>query len=213
MCGSPVLRALSLIAFRAMRIYTKTGDGGTSSLYNGERRSKDDAVFEALGDVDELNSVIGVCRHVCRGMGEDGGLGAQLEEVQSRLLDVGSAVATPIPTEEEAGPASGKMARARFPEGVTERVEAWIDGLDAQLPPLTTFILPSGGAAASQLHLARTVCRRAERKVARLAIGGGVEPSVLTFMNRLSDYLFNAARFAAKAAGEEEVTYKKAAAA
>ncbi|GHP03909.1 hypothetical protein PPROV_000266300 [Pycnococcus provasolii] len=196
-----------------MKIYTRTGDAGESSLYNGERRRKDDLVFEALGDVDELNSVLGVCRHLVETVvpsdaDEDepsSSVAKQLTEIQSRLLDAGSAVATPLTSEQTA-----KLKRARFPAGCTEQVEAWIDALDAHLPPLTNFILPSGGAAASQLHLARTVCRRAERKVARLTHElKDVEPEVLTYVNRLSDYLFTAARVVAKVSGATEVCYKK----
>lgn len=185
-----------------MKIYTKTGDAGESSLYSGERRVKDDAVFAALGDVDELNSVVGVAREYAAGL--DPALAAQLEAVQSRLLDVGSAVATPLSSS-----TVKKLQRVAFDPGATAQLESWIDGWDAELQPLTLFILPSGGPGASFLHMARSVCRRAERAVVPLARGGGTDEAVAVFLNRLSDYLFTAARIAAKRAGKSEVTYKK----
>eukprot|EP00245_Coleochaete_scutata_P008836 TRINITY_DN2788_c0_g1_i1.p1 TRINITY_DN2788_c0_g1~~TRINITY_DN2788_c0_g1_i1.p1 ORF type:complete len:275 (-),score=61.26 TRINITY_DN2788_c0_g1_i1:272-1096(-) len=189
---------------RKYKIYTKTGDGGMSSLYTMERRRKDDAVFDALGDVDELNSVLGVAHQFCLQSGKVE-ICTQLEEIQSRLLDVGSAVATP------AGSASvHKLNRARFPEGEVEKLESWIDSLDESLTPLKNFILPSGGLAASFLHMARTICRRAERRVIRLADGDQVEDKVVHYLNRLSDYLFTAARFAAKEENMPETVYKKA---
>ena len=148
-----------------MKIYTKTGDNGTSSLYNGERRPKHDSVFDTLGDIDELNSLLGVCRDHVQSLPASPGeaprhqLATSLEEVQSRLLDAGSAVATPLPTPSEsddgAQAVSSKLQRARFPKGCTEIVESWIDALDAELPPLTTFILPSGGQVCN-----RRVCVR-----------------------------------------------------
>ena len=184
------------------RIYTRTGDAGTSQLYSGQRRGKADAVFQALGDTDELNSHLGVAlQHASAARGT---LAPQLEQVQSRLLDVGSAIATPISQSSER-----KLQRVSFPEIEVEAVEAWIDELDDKLPPLMNFILPSGGALSAQLHLARTVCRRAERRV--VALGpDDVEVSVQRYLNRLSDYLFTAARFAAQEDGVPEVVYKKA---
>lgn len=187
------------------KIYTKTGDDGSSSLYNGERKEKDDLVFDALGVTDELNSLIGVAREYCEGLPNSGVLCSQLETIQSRLLDVGSAVATPLDNATEK-----KVARAAFPTGPTEDLERWIDAFDEKLPPLTNFILPSGGQAASFLHLARTTCRRAERKIVPLVRAAKVQAEVARYMNRLSDYLFTVARFAARAANKEEVIYKKA---
>ncbi|GBF91190.1 hypothetical protein Rsub_04859 [Raphidocelis subcapitata] len=189
------------------KIYTKTGDAGSAALYTGERRPKEDAVFAALGDVDELNCALGAAREFCAPE-LHGALAAQLAHLQSRLLDVGSAVATP------AGAASERqLARVQFDAAETVRLEAWIDSMDEQLPPLRNFILPSGGRAASLLHLSRAVCRRAERAVAPLARAGEVRPEVGAFLNRLSDYLFQAARWAAMKEGREETVYKKGAAA
>ena len=185
-----------------MKIYTKTGDGGTSQLYNGQRKSKDVITFQALGDTDELNSHIGVAlQHDSLAMPI---LAPHLERIQSRLLDIGSAIATPL---SESG--NAKINRVTFPDGEVEAVEEWIDGLDEELPPLASFILPSGGFASAQLHLARTVCRRAERSVVVIQQDGDVEHSVLKYLNRLSDYLFTAARYAAMKDGKEEVIYKK----
>ena len=186
-----------------MKIYTKTGDKGSSSLYSGARRDKDDAVFAALGDVDELNSVMGVAREYAAPL--DPTLATQLEIIQSRLLDVGSAVATPIPTSHDT-----KLKRVAFDAASLEVVEKWIDEWTAELPPLTQFILPSGGAASSFLHMARSVCRRAERSVVPLARDGSTDETVAVYLNRLSDYLFTAARIAAKKDGKSEVVYKKA---
>jgi cob(I)alamin adenosyltransferase len=250
-----------------MKIYTKTGDGGESSLYNGERLPKDCDFFCALGDVDELNSAIGVARQYCLesnpataaqascltkgswaglglnvsfvlGRGHLKSLGprtlnpeplnarTQLEVVQSRLLDAGSAVATPSTTSSEA-----KLQRTRFEPAITAQLEVgdwmgregregkawirdrgevwgeirgeggvglsvslsvsltrthththivqvWIDEMDSQLPPLSQFILPSGGQGSSFLHMARSICRRAERSVVPLSRAGHVDDAV-----------------------------------
>ena len=134
---------------RGFKIYTRTGDKGTSSLFNGERRRKDDHVFCALGDTDELNAAIGIaqghCEALCRSQGAVGEGGAdllllvppQLNAVQSRLLDIGSALATPVSCSTEA-----RLQRAKFDEGgrSTTELEAWMDALDAKLPPLRNFI-------------------------------------------------------------------------
>lgn len=185
------------------KVYTKTGDKGTSSLYTGERRQKDDVVFQALGDVDELNSAVGIAREHCREL--DSQLTTQLEEVQSRLLDVGSAVATPAESSSKY-----KKERVRFDDAAITNLECWIDAMDEELPQLTNFILPSGGHASAALHMARSICRRAERAVVPLGQAKSVEDSVTIYLNRLSDYLFTAARLAALRDGKPEVVYKKA---
>eukprot|EP00958_Prasinococcus_capsulatus_P011717 scaffold1167_cov418-Prasinococcus_capsulatus_cf.AAC.30 len=194
-----------------LKVYTRTGDEGTACLYTGQRRDKDDLVFEALGDADELNSAIGVASQYCSSAGN--GISEQLGEIQSRILDVGSAIATPL------GEASlFKAKRATFDAEAVAKLEAWIDEMDDKLDPLTSFILPSGGLASANLHVARTVCRRVERravceaagrlctrrgKTVALARDGKLEDSVRVYLNRLSDYLFTAARFAAKFEGAE----------
>lgn len=120
---------------RRIRVYTKTGDKGTSSLYNGERRDKDDAIFAALGDVDELNAAIGLANEFVTSEGV--GISEQLTEVQSRLLDVGSAVATPV---DASSPAH--LSRVGFSGDHALQLERWIDAMDDELPPLKNFILP-----------------------------------------------------------------------
>lgn len=186
-----------------MKIYTRTGDSGQAALYSGQRLYKDHDVFQALGDVDELNSAIGVAMEFSRDISLT--VTEQLEAIQSRLLDVGSAVATPIPSSTDA-----KLNRTHFP-GVVHAtiVEGWIDEMDRDLPELKNFILPSGGKAAAFLHHARSVCRRAERSVVVLTRQQQVSEEVLMYLNRLSDYLFTAARFMAHTEGKPEVVYKK----
>ncbi|EFC48056.1 predicted protein [Naegleria gruberi] len=183
-----------------MKIYTKTGDKGTTSLYSGERRTKDDLVFDALGSVDELNANLGLAYEhllqikLCDELGETDMnnielLKSSLTSVQSRLLDLGSCIATPI----ETTTSEDKINRVKFDNSNIEKVENWIDTLDGSLPPLKNFILPGGGLTASQLHVARTVCLEDVQK----------------YLNRLSDFLFVAARYASKIEGKEEVVYKK----
>eukprot|EP00908_Phaeocystis_cordata_P001479 Transcript_1158.p2 GENE.Transcript_1158~~Transcript_1158.p2 ORF type:complete len:234 (+),score=76.77 Transcript_1158:55-756(+) len=196
------------------KIYTRTGDEGSSSLFNGERRGKDHQVFEALGDSDELNAAIGLARAHCEVQSRDcieGGRSlhdilSQLDTVQSRLLDVGSAVATPRSSSNDK-----QLERVRFgDDGESVRaLEQWMDELDEELPPLRNFILPSGGLAASSLHVARAVCRRAERSITRLVQADECEHAVGVYVNRLSDYLFVAARTAAARGGAAETVYQK----
>lgn len=191
-----------------MRIYTRTGDAGSSSLFNGERRHKNDIVFTALGDSDELNAAIGVARAHCElgGSARTELMVPQLAVVQSRLLDLGSAVATPAATSSAA-----RLDRVLFDDGGanTALLEGWIDELEVALPPLRNFILPGGGVAAASLHVARAICRRSERSVVPLVLAGDCDGAVAKYLNRLSDYLFVAARTAAVDAGGD-VVYRKA---
>jgi len=194
-------------AARRIRVYTRTGDKGTTALFNGSRGAKDDDTFHALGTVDELNSVLGVAREHATALlpqPAGGGLCEQLVEIQSRLLDVGAAIATPIDTSSAA-----HVARVAFDEAHVAQLEAWIDAMDDSLPPLKNFILPGGGLAAAHLHVARTTCRRAERTVVPLVRDGHAPDVVQRYLNRLSDYCFVAARFAAAAVGGTEAVYKK----
>jgi cob(I)alamin adenosyltransferase len=124
-----------LCSERRYKVYTKTGDKGSSSLYNGERRDKDDDFFMALGDTDELNATIGLAREYCAVAGV--GITDQLVQLQSRLLDVGSSIATPIKTS-----SAEQLARVTFPAEITPQIEQWIDAMDEKLPPLKNFILP-----------------------------------------------------------------------
>jgi cob(I)alamin adenosyltransferase len=191
---------------RQMKVYTKTGDKGTSQLFSGERRPKDNQVFSALGDTDELNANIGVAIEHAKKVETTNNLPERLEEIQSRLFDIGACIATPLKT----APESKKNRTGTFDEINIDRLEKWIDDMDAKLPPLKNFILPSGGGFTStHLHVARAVCRRAERNVVPLANTGDVDASVLKYLNRLSDFLFVAARYAAHAEGRKETKWQK----
>ncbi|KAL9653987.1 hypothetical protein ABK040_014196 [Willaertia magna] len=201
-----------------MKIYTKTGDKGSSSLYNSERRPKDDLVFGALGDVDELNAHLGLAREFAEQLKEkvkedelNNSLITSLLDrfvfIQSRLLDAGSCIATPAQNTSS----EDKLQRVKFNEEHILSLENWIDEMEEQLPPLKHFILPSGGLSASQLHICRTVCRRAERSVVHLVHEGKQEglENVQKFLNRLSDYLFVASRLTSKIEGKTEVIWTK----
>lgn len=169
------------------RIYTRTGDDGTTALGTGARRPKFDLRVAAYGSVDELNAVIGVARlHISALSGID----AVLAAVQNDLFDLGADLCTP----EKAG----GRERLRASPAQVERLEREIDALNEKLQPLTSFVLPGGTPAAAHLHLARTVCRRCERIIVELAAQPDepVNAVVLKYVNRLSDYLFVAARVA-----------------
>jgi cob(I)alamin adenosyltransferase len=169
------------------RIYTRHGDQGRTRLATGAAVSKSDARVEAYGAVDEANACLGLVRlHTA----DDPGLDAMLGRIQNELFDLGADLATP------AGDKPGPAA-LRILDSQVERLEAEIDALNAELPELTSFVLPGGTPAAAALHLARTVCRRAEREAVRLAEAGEpVGPPALRYLNRLSDFLFVAARHA-----------------
>ena len=188
------------------KVYTRTGDKGTSSLYTGERRRKDDRVFEALGDLDELNAAVGQAREYCR-IGKFQKLEQQLEMIQSRLMDVSAHVATP----RIQGASEAKIQRTEVKEKWITTLEGWIDEIDTQIPPLVRFILPSGGIPATSLHLCRTICRRAERRVVGLALDAdnAVDQFAIKYVNRLSDFLFTAARYVALQEGHKETLYTK----
>ena len=201
---------------RGLKVYTRTGDSGTSQLFTGERRAKDDAAFEAMGTVDELSAFVGAAREECLQQGCSG-LAAQLEAVLATLLDVGSAIATPLSGGRGAAWKAKRTRTAFDSDGAAavRTLEAWIDALSEDLPPLGSFILASGGRAATSLHVCRTVCRRAERCTARLARGNGrldgpvLDAQVCIYLNRASDFFFTAARAAAQDAAAEEVQYKR----
>jgi cob(I)alamin adenosyltransferase len=164
-----------------MKIYTKTGDAGETGLWGGGRIGKDDLRIHAYGTVDECNCQIGLVRAI----GVDRQLDAILGEIQDQLFIVGTDMATPGDT---------PPAIARTNPEMTTRLEDWIDSLEQALPPLKQFILPGGHQAAAQLHLARTICRRAERWVASLIRQDRAHAEALKYLNRLSDFLFVAAR-------------------
>ncbi|MBZ3881100.1 Cob(I)yrinic acid a,c-diamide adenosyltransferase, mitochondrial [Sciurus carolinensis] len=184
------------------KIYTKTGDKGFSSTFTGERRPKDDQVFEAVGTTDELSSAIGLAMELIAEKGH--AFAEELQKIQCTLQDVGSALATPRSSAREA-----HLKHAAFQAGPILELERWIDKYSDQLPPLSAFILPSGGKSSAALHLCRAVCRRAERRVVPLVQRGETDANVAKFLNRLSDYLFTVARYAAMTEGNQEKIYKK----
>jgi cob(I)alamin adenosyltransferase len=180
-----------------MRIYTKSGDDGTTGLLGSRRVSKDDCRVDAYGTVDELNAALGVAR----GLGLDAQADGLVARIQDELFVVGSALADPSP--------QGRFHHAISLEHV-ERIERTIDELEAELKPLTQFILPAGTLSAAQLHLARAVCRRAERLIVKLARqpGEDVPKQLIAYLNRLSDFLFVLARAVNHRAGVPDAPWK-----
>lgn len=180
------------------RIYTRTGDQGATRLATGAEVSKSHARVEAYGAVDELNAVIGAARlH----SGQNDRIDAMLGRIQNELFDLGADLATPL------DPAP-KWEALRIVASQVDRLEAEIDWMNESLKPLDSFILPGGSALSAHLHLARTVCRRAEREAVRLIeTGQDVNPDAVRYLNRLSDHLFVAAR-RANANGAGDVLWK-----
>jgi cob(I)alamin adenosyltransferase len=166
-----------------MKIYTKTGDDGTTSLFGGTRVSKSDPRIDCYGTVDELNSVIGIA--VAANPSHE--LSEPLREIQALLFVLGADLATP---------ADQSIRIDRITEADVARLESWIDTYDARLPALRHFILPGGTPVAAALHLARTVCRRAERLLVDARSSNNHSDATLLFLNRLSDLLFVLARYA-----------------
>lgn len=183
-----------------MKIYTRTGDSGETALFGGGRVSKGAARVEAYGNVDELNSVLGwaVFDVADRASRE------RIRTVQNDLFGVGAALATP--------PAREGRKRPEIPDLPTERIgqmEAWIDEAWDELEPLQAFILPGGSPGAAALHVARTVCRRAERSLVRLADQEPVDPLAVQYLNRLSDLMFALARLENLRAGVPDTEWRK----
>lgn len=186
------------------RIYTRTGDGGQTSLGDGTRTTKSAARIDLYGEIDELNSFLGCCLALLDG-DEDpaiGALSAGLQDVQSQLLTIGAVLADPRRCRDLA---ARPIADQPFP---VKRLETLIDALDRGLTPLTAFILPGGTPAAGWLHVARTVCRRVERKAVALAAQEPVPAGVIVCLNRLSDFLFTAARAINARAGVPDVLWR-----
>ncbi len=173
-----------------MKIYTRTGDKGKTSLFSGQRVPKNNPFIEALGSVDEGNSALGLALSLLPKDAPFAQIHEQLEMIQHALFDVGAALATPRTCHEDK-----KLEKTRFDYESIELLEKWIDAMDAQLPPLNTFILPGGHPAGASLHLSRSIIRRAERLVIPLFEQEDVNQAVLVFLNRLSDYLFIVSRF------------------
>lgn len=181
-----------------MKIYTRTGDKGDTGLFGGGRVPKDDARVAAYGDVDELNSAIGVSRALLPGASFD----SLLEQIQRDLFAIGGHLATPDPEKVRAA-----LAKAELGEERVGAMEAAIDAADTELPPLRAFVLPGGTPGAAALHVARTVCRRAERSVVGLARTAEVPALFIIYLNRLSDLLFTLARLANRREGRHDVTW------
>ena len=171
-----------------MKLYTRTGDDGTTGLFSGARVSKDHPRIEAYGTVDELNAVLGLVLAACdRGHAFERRTHEVVSALQSRLFDIGADLATPEGAKQQA-----KIHR--IDDADVSEAEAWIDEMESANPPLRTFVMPAGTEVAARLHLARTVCRRAERAIISL---GSIEPvgdPLLRYMNRLSDLFFAMAR-------------------
>ena len=189
---------------RITRVYTRVGDKGTTRLVGGAEVAKDAPRIEAYGAVDELNAVLGIVRYH-NGLHETDGsahIDAQLKVIQNELFNVGSDLATPAESRWE--------GMHRVGDGEIARLETWIDTMNDELEPLREFILPGGGPVGAHLHLGRTVCRRAERRVRTLTeLEDDVGLGCLAYLNRLSDYLFVLGRWAARACGEREVFWEK----
>lgn len=179
-------------------LYTRTGDHGTTSLVDGSRADKDNVRIEAYGDIDELSSVLGFlasdkdCPEEIRG---------EVRHVQNVMFDIGCYLATPVK------PGETSLLKGMAEE--TAKLEGWIDSLDERTPKIRSFILPGGSEASSRCHLGRTVCRRAERHILRLSRESYVDPALMGYINRLSDYLFIAARYLNFIAGVDEVVWQR----
>lgn len=179
-----------------MKIYTKTGDAGETSLFDGTRVSKTDPRVAAYGDIDELNACLGVAA----AGGVDREMADRVTQIQRDLFALGAQLADPRHK------IAGRVTKAAVGDEHIARLEGWIDALEEELPPLRHFILAGGTPAGAGLHLARTVCRRAERGV--LALGAdAVDPVVRVYLNRLSDLLFVMARAVNHRAGMPETTW------
>jgi cob(I)alamin adenosyltransferase len=185
-----------------VKIYTKTGDSGDTGLFGGTRVSKADPRVAAYGEVDELNASLGVARAAAVAL-DDQELAAMLEQIQRDLFALGARLADP------GHKIADRVAKAAVSPADIARLEGWIDALESALPPLRRFILAGGSQAGAALHLARTVCRRAERAMVGLLAGDkdAFEADLLIYVNRLSDLLFVMARRANQRAGTPEIEW------
>jgi cob(I)alamin adenosyltransferase len=181
-----------------MKIYTKTGDDGTTGLIGGGRIRKSESRLDCTGAVDELNASLGVAATQLRGA-----MFEQVRQIQNDLFVIGSHLALPEPAD------AGAMKLPPLDEQMIARLEMQIDAAEAQLPALRNFILPGGSEAAARLQLARTICRRAERLLVGFSLDRPVPPIMLTYLNRLSDWLFVHARLANQSAGVADVLWEK----
>lgn len=181
------------------KIYTRRGDSGETALFGGGRTRKDDPRVEAYGTVDELNAAIGAATVQVTGAAT----AARLELLQSDLFAIGAHLAAPPPRGGRPAPVLPEL-----PAGRAADMESWIDEAAEATAPLRNFVLPGGSAGASGLHLARAICRRAERRAVTLAAESAVDPAIIRHLNRLSDYLFAAARLENLDAGQEDVEWR-----
>ncbi len=193
------------MSIRINRVYTRTGDDGQTGLVGGTRVAKNDLRIHSYGEVDELNSVIGVVRALlaeapCAGSEAGARIDEVLGFIQQELFDLGSELATPAKSEYQ--------GMIRIGDANVARLEAWIDELIPDLPELKSFVLPGGGSAAAMLHVARTVCRRAERTTTTLVQRGEAAAEPVRYLNRLSDLLFVQSRWIALATGHGEVLWQ-----
>jgi cob(I)alamin adenosyltransferase len=166
------------------KIYTRTGDDGTTGLVDGSRVSKTDARLHAIGEVDEANSALGVAIHALESDNGDAALVEGLRRIQNDLFDLGADIATPGESFEPS-PMELRIVAAQV-----DWLESAIDAANDQLPPLTSFILPGGSSAAGHMHMARAISRRAERALVAASHSVSINPQAITYLNRLSDYLF-----------------------
>ena len=180
-----------------MKIYTRTGDDGTTGLIGGQRVAKSDPRLECIGTIDELNAAIGLAAVVA-----EPGICDALHAVQNDLFNLGSHMAIPDVD-------SASLLLPAFDETLVTRLEMQIDSAEHELQPLGQFILPGGSESAARLHIARTVCRRAERLLVTYAQDRPIPVVIVTYMNRLSDWLFVQARLANHRAGVADVPWKK----
>ena len=187
-----------------MKIYTRTGDGGKTGVI-GARVDKDHVRVEAIGTIDELNSFVGVAAALAGQSGRCRDLAEQLALIQHELFDCGSDLAVVRKD------GAARNAEYKVKAELTSRLEAWIDAFDAETEPIRRFILPGGDLLAAELHVCRTVCRRAERRVVTLAKTEEINPEARRYLNRLSDYFFAAARAANARAGVADVEYARGA--
>ncbi len=177
---------------RLTKIYTRTGDDGTTGLGDGARVAKDNLRVEAYGTVDEANSAIGAVL-ACASVPAE--VSVMLADVQHDLFELGAELCIP--------------GHSAITNTYVEKLESWLDGLNQDLPPLDDFILPGGGPAAAACHIARTVVRRAERRIISLALSENVRPDVLRYVNRLSDLLFVCARTVSRVESGQEVLWNR----
>lgn len=186
-----------------IKIYTKTGDSGETSLFSGQRVPKNNLFIEGLGVIDECNSTIGLAISFMQNDAVLKDVVHQLEIVQHTLFDLGASLATPR-TKANAH----KLEKTRFDHDGIELLEKWIDQMDEKLPELHTFILPGGHQAGAFLHLARSICRRAERTITPLIYSADISNNVIVYINRLSDYLFVLSRYVNLLSAQPETAWQ-----